>query len=186
MNTMRALLFALLVAALPAAATELPGDSIYQLSIKLTDQNGKNFHLADRRGKPQLISMFYTSCPYVCPLVIEALKKTQHALAPDKLAVLLVSFDPTRDTRARLGETFAQRHLDASSWTLARTESDSVRELAAALDIQYRALANGDINHTAALILLDADGRIVARTDKIGEADPEFVTVVKNALRAAK
>ena len=182
MNVVRVLLFALLTGALPTLAAELPGDSIYQLPIKLTDEKGKNFQFAERRGKPQLISMFYTSCPYVCPLIIDTLKKTQRALAPAKVAVLLVSFDPERDTPKRLQQVFVERKLDAASWTLARTDANDVRQLAAVLDLQYRALANGDINHSAALVLIDGDGRIVARTDKIGEVDADFVAAVRSTL----
>ena len=172
--------------AAPAVAVELPGDSLYQLPIALVDQNGHGSTLADRRGKPQLVSMFYTSCQYVCPLIIETLKKTQRALGERERAqvqVLLVSFDPARDTPRRLGEVYAERHLDASSWTLARTEPADVRKLAALLDIQYRALANGEVNHSSALVLLDAQGRIVARTDKIGEVDAEFVAKITAALK---
>ncbi len=175
----------LLLALAPALAAELPGDSIYRLPIALVDQGCRVQHLVDRRGKPQLISMFYTSCQYVCPLIIDSLRKTQHALTPSeraKLDVLLVSFDPARDTPARLKEVFDQRNLDPASWTLARTEVSNVRKLAAVLGIQYRALANRDINHTTALVLLDANGRILARTDKIGELDPDFVAAVRKTL----
>jgi protein SCO1/2 len=175
----------LLFALAPALASELPGDSIYRLPIALVDQSGRVQHLVDRRGKPQLISMFYTSCQYVCPLIIDSLRKTQHALTPSeraKLDVLLVSFDPARDTPARLKEVFDQRNLDPASWTLARTEVSNVRKLAAVLGIQYRALANRDINHTTALVLLDANGRIMARTDKLGELDPDFVAAVRKIL----
>lgn len=172
-----------------AMAAELPGDSIYRLPLALTDQDGHASNLADRRGKPQLVSMFYTSCPYICPLVIDTLKKTQRALPPEersRLAVLLVSFDPDRDTPERLHDVFGERKLDVATWTLARTDATDVRKLAAVLDIQYRALANRDINHTSALILLDADGRIVARTDKIGEVDADFVSAISRLLGQTK
>jgi protein SCO1/2 len=167
------------------AAGPLPGDSIYHLSLALTDQDGKNFHLVDRRGKPQLVSMFYTSCPYVCPLVIDTLKKTQNELSPAEsaqLQVLLVSFDPERDTAQRLKETFDERKVDARAWTMARTEARGVRKLAATLGIQYRELANREINHSVALVLLDGDGRIAAKTDKFGVVDPDFVAEVHKLL----
>jgi protein SCO1/2 len=171
------------------AAAELPGDSIYRLPIALTDQDGKDFHLADRRGTLQLVSMFYTSCPYVCPLIIDTIKKTQHALTADeqrKLQVLLVSFDPERDTVERLKETFGQRKIDVATWTLARTATPSVRKLAAVLGVQYRALANREINHSTSIVLLDKDGRIIARTDKLGEIDAEFVAALHKALAASE
>jgi protein SCO1/2 len=156
-----------------ASLTPLPGDSIYRLPIALTDQAGKDSHLADRRGAPQLVSMFYTSCQYVCTLIIDTMKKTQRALSAGEqaqLKVLLVSFDPERDSAARLAEVFAERKLDTVSWTLACTDASSVRKLAAVLGVQYRAL--------------DAQGRIVARTDKLGDVDPEFVAALHEALGA--
>jgi len=180
------ILFALLMllgGARTAAAAELPGASVYRLDIVLVDQEGHGFRLGERRAKPVLVSMFYTSCQYVCPLIIDSLRKTQAALARDggaKIDVLLVSFDPQRDTPARLKQVFAERKLDAS-WTLARTDAASVRKLAAVLDIQYRALANGDLNHSSAITLLAGDGRILARTDKLGEVDAEFVDKVRAA-----
>jgi protein SCO1/2 len=67
-------------------------------------------------------------------------------------------------------------------WSLARTDARNVRKLAALLDIQYRAIDNGDFNHSTALILVDAKGRIVGRTAMLAGADPSFVKLVKNTL----
>ena len=176
-------MLALFACAGTAPAAELPGASVYRLDIALIDQDGRGFRLGERQGKPVLISMFYTSCQYVCPLIIDSLRKTQAALARDGGAsfdVLLVSFDPQRDTPARLAQVFAERKLGAN-WTLARTDAASVRKLAAVLDIQYRALANGDLNHSSSITLLGEDGRLLARTDKIGEVDAEFVVKVRAA-----
>jgi protein SCO1/2 len=182
-----ALLLVLMCTTAPAGPRELPGDSIYQLDIPLVDQNGHAFDLAQRRGKPQLVSMFYTSCQYVCPLLVDTLRKTQKALPAaqrKKLDVLLISFDPGRDNPRRLKEVFAERKLDASHWTLSRTETPNVRKLAAVLDIEYKLLPGGDFNHSTSLILLDANGRIVARTSKIGETDPQFVAAISRTLSA--
>lgn len=167
------------------ATTALPGDSVYQLDVPLVDQDGRRLHLADRRGKPQLISMFYTSCQYVCPLIIDTLQKTEHALAAadrTRVEVTLVSFDPATDTPPALKKVADERHVLSPRWLLTRTEAPQVRKLAAVLGIQYRELQNHDFNHTSVLILLDADGRIVARTDKIGEVDPRFVAEIERAI----
>jgi len=168
-----------------ASAAELPGDSIYRLDIPLVDHNGAGFHLADRRGRPQLVSMFYTSCQFVCPLVLDTLRMTERSLRADeqgRLDVLVVSFDPERDTPIQLKSVFDKRRLDSERWTLARTEAPNVRKLAAALDIRYRVLADGEINHATALVLLDADGRIVARSSVLGEVDPVFVAAIRATL----
>lgn len=170
----------------PAAASALPADSVYQLAIALTDQQGRASQLAERRGHPALVSMFYTSCQAVCPMLIDALRDTEGKLSPQeraRLSILMVSFDPEHDTVAVLKRTADERGLDSAHWTLARTDARSVRKFAAVLGIQYRALKNGDFNHTSALVLLDADGRVAGRSTQLGSADPAFVKLVRAAVQ---
>ena len=105
-------------------------------------------------------------------------------MPPDrsKIDVLLVSIDPDHDSPDKLKIVADKRKLDTPRWTLARTEADHVRKLAAVLDIQYRALADGEFNHSSALILLDTQGRIVARSDKIGAADPALAAALQRLV----
>jgi protein SCO1/2 len=132
--------------------------------------------------------MFYTSCQFVCPMLVEAIRATQGKLADgerQRLNVLMVTFDPQHDTVAVLQKTAKERQLEDAHWTLARTEAPNVRKLASVLGVQYKALGNGDFNHTTALILLDADGRIVGRTSQLGDADPAFVKLLKTTIATA-
>lgn len=169
------------------AEARLPADSVYQLALTLTDQQGRALALAAGRGHPVLVSMFYTSCQFVCPMLVEALRATEAQLSAAERArvtVLMVTIDPEHDSVAVLERTARQRELDTGRWSLARTDAASVRKLAAVLGIQYRALANGEFNHSTALILLDGEGRIAARTAQLGNADPAFVRRVKASLAA--
>lgn len=173
--------------ATPAQApSALPSDSVYQLPLVLTDQHGKARDWGKRRGQPQLVAMFYSNCRFICPLIIESGKAVQRQLSPaqlDKLGVLYISMDPARDTPARLAQVVKERRIDDARWTLASPRAADVRSVAGVLDIRYRQLSDGEFNHTSALILLDANGRIIARTEKMGsEVDPAFVAAVKKAL----
>ena len=171
-------------AAKPAPA--LPGDSIYQLPLPLTDSNGQTRDWRTLRGKPHLVSMFYTSCQYICPLIVESGKAVERQLTPaqqKKLGVVLISMDPARDDPAALKKVAEQRKLDTTRWTLASPPAGEVRAVAGVLGIRYRLLADGEFNHSSALILVDAHGRILARTEKIGsKPDPEFVAAVRKAV----
>jgi protein SCO1/2 len=187
--TLHRLLLAILLLALPLAgqgAAELPGDSVYRLGDAFTDQAGQPFTLADRRGRPQLVAMFYTSCQYVCPLIVDSAKGVEHELAPDerqRLGILLISLDPARDDTAALARVAAKRQLDPERWTLARTDATSVRRVAAVLGVRYRALVDGEFNHTSTLVLLDGEGRVLARTARLGSVpDPAFLAAVRAAL----
>jgi protein SCO1 len=163
----------------------LPRDSVYQLPLQLTDQSGRTSDWRTRRGKPQLVSMFYTSCQYICPLIVDSGKTVEKNLTPaqqQKLGILLVSMDPRRDTPAALQAIVDKRHLDTARWTLASPPVGDVRAAAGVLGIRYRQLADGEFNHTSALVLLDANGRILARTEQVGSRpDPEFIAAVRAA-----
>jgi protein SCO1/2 len=174
------------LAAAPAKAPPLPSDSVYQLPLKLTDQHGKSWDWRRKRGQPQLVSMFYSSCQYICPLIVESGKAVERALTPAqraRLGVMMISMDPARDTPATLARMARQRHIDDRRWSLASPAADDVRSVAGVLDVRYRQLSDGEFNHTSVLILLDAGGRMLARTEKIGsDVDPAFVAKVRAAL----
>jgi protein SCO1/2 len=180
-------LAALLALPSSAAGPAIPADSVYQLDAPFSDQAGDTFTLAQRRGKPQLVAMFYTSCKFVCPLIVDSAKGVEHALTDDeraRLGILLVSLDPARDDTAALKSVFDKRRLDAAHWTLARTSESNVRSLAALLGVRYRALADGEFNHTSSLVLLDAEGRRVASSNALGaKPDPAFLEAVRKTLQ---
>ena len=185
-----ACLFASGAAEARPVATPIPGNSVYQLQATLVDASGRPRKWADFRGQPRIATMFYSSCPYMCPLIIESGKAIDKSLTPAqraRLGVVMVSLDAKRDSPAVLAALVRKRGIDPDRWTLLRPAPEDVRSLAAVLGIKYRALADGEFNHTSVLILLDADGRILARTETIGsKPDPEFLTAVRKALAPRK
>lgn len=180
-----ALLFA--ASALAPARAQLPGDSIYQLQSALVNQDGRSLALDLHQGHPTVVSMFYGSCPHVCPMLIATIRHHERQLdeaSRGRLRVLMVSLDPQRDTPPKLQE-LAQRHrLDLQRWTLARFAEQDVRLLAAALGIRYRRLPDGEFNHSTVITLLDGDGRVLHQTSSLAAANPEFVDALRRATAA--
>ena len=116
MKSLSALLLTLFVAA--ALADTTPSDSIYQLNIALTSQANQVIKLDVYRGQPTLITMFYGSCPNVCPLLIETLQNAERSLDTKdrtRLRVIMVSIDPDRDTPTALA-IVAKNHLSFASY----------------------------------------------------------------------
>jgi len=171
-----------------ATATALPGESLYHLQVELTDQHGRTLHWADLRGRPQLVSMFYGNCHLMCPLILENAKALQARLPAagrGRLGVAMITLDPARDTPAALAR-IADRHRSPADWRFLRPDADDVRALASVLDVRYRFRDDGSINHTSVLVLLDADGRVLARSEIAGAApDPDFLEQVRSALADA-
>lgn len=171
--------------ALAAASTAsaLPGDSLYRLNPHLTDQDGKPFELGWLQGGPVLVSMFYSSCQMVCPVLFETVAQTINSLpapARDRIRILMVTFDPERDTVAVLKDT-ATKHSCDQHWSIVRGSPAAVRQIAAALGVQYRRLASGEFNHSTSVLLLDTQGRITQRSGSLGAVDPALVTALRQA-----
>ncbi|MEW6167062.1 MAG: SCO family protein [Pseudomonadota bacterium] len=184
MRTSAALAAAL---ALNVGAQPLPEDSVYQLQMPLRTQAGADAPLDVYRGHPVLISMFYASCGYVCPMLVHSLQRLDQGLdapARAKLRVLLVSFDAERDTPEVLKETAAKHGVDTTRWTLASAAPEDVRKLAAVLGIRYRKLPDGGFNHATIVTLLDGDGRALARSERPAQPDAELIDALRKAAAA--
>jgi protein SCO1 len=182
MHSMKALSLALLIAS-NALAAPLPRDSIYALEAPLVDQSGRALQLADKRGRAQVVVMFYTSCSFICPTIIDTVQDLDRKLSVDerqRLGVLMISLDPQRDGPAALKATADKRQLDLTRWTLVQPRPADLRVIAGVLGLRFRPLAGGEVNHTGVLVLLDAEGRIVARSAKTsGEVEPQFLKQVR-------
>ncbi len=152
----------------PAAADEPPPasftkDSLYQTDVRFADDTGRPFALGELRGRPVLVSMFFASCSYACPLIVADLTRVRSALPEavrDEVVILLVSFDSERDTPEVLRTYRADRLLD-KQWVLLRGESDAVRELATLLGVSYKLESDGQYAHTNLITVLNREGEVV-------------------------
>lgn len=172
-------------ATLPPAAQAAPGLPLYDLPLELTDQTGAAIRLDVFRGHPVVISMFYSSCPYACPTLIADVQRLLASLPPARsaqLRVLLVSFDPERDTAERLAELSRKHRLDPQIVKLARGAPEGVRELAAVLGIKYRKLAGGDFDHSSVITAVDRQGRIAGSREGLGRGSQDLVGLVEPVL----
>ena len=151
-------------AARTAPATPLADKSLYQLESTWTSDVGKDVKLGVLRGRPQIVAMFFTTCEYACPIIVENMKSIEKAM-PENLRgqvdFLLVSFDVERDTVEELKAYRAKKELATARWTLLRGKEDDVRELAALLGINYQRDARGQFSHSNTISVLNAEGELV-------------------------
>ncbi len=178
-------LFASLALAADPDVAPSSNESVYQVDIKLQDQNGQTQPWSANKGRVRIVTMFYSSCPHTCPLTIESIKLLEshlHALSRERLEVDLISLDPDRDTPEKLKASAKSRGVDELRWHLYRTNAADVRLIAALLGIQYRKLPDGEFNHSSTLILLDMKGHILARSEQNGKEDQKFIIAVARAL----
>lgn len=169
-----------------SAPTELASHSIYHLKEPLISQSGVHIGLDVHSGHPVLITMFYSSCPAACPLLIDnlrAVERTLDAQQRSRLRVLMISVDPVRDTPGALAHFATERHLDLSRWTLVHAEAPSVRRIAAMLSIQYRQLPNGDFNHSSIVSVLSPQGEIIHQSSVTSSVDTALLAALTPLLQ---
>lgn len=170
--------------ALPAAP--FAKNSIYQLDPTFTDDTGKLFALGSLRGRPVVLTMFFASCGYACPLTVTDMLAIQGRLPAglrDQAVFVLVSFDGARDTSEVLAKYRAQRAL-GGQWLLLHGGDDAVRELAALLGVKFKPEADGAFSHSNLVTILNAEGAIVHQraglAGGLDEAAAALVATIRN------
>ena len=179
---------ALLLLSLAAAEGEppLPPDSIYNLQVPVEDQSEEITGLDRYKGQPVLVTMFYASCPHVCPMLISTIRQLESKLSPEELSelrVITISIDPERDVPALLLETMQRHSVDANRWSMVRPQAGDLRAIAGVFGVKYKQLPDGEFSHSTKIILLDRDGVTVASSDQIGRQDVVFLESIKTSLR---
>jgi protein SCO1/2 len=149
------------------------------LNIPLVDSSGKSFTLASLKGQTVVIANFLTSCHEICPMTTITMREIGNAVMAsplkNKVKVLEVSVDGTRDTPARL--TAYQANFQDKSWTLAtgtpanltkfwayfgssntKVPYTAAEKKALPLDWQTGKPSEFDISHTDMVVIVDAKG----------------------------
>lgn len=145
--------------------------SLHDLDMSWRDQDGRARTIAGLGGRPLVVAMVYTTCAHTCPLILADLKQLEGALTPaqrEGMTFVLVSLDPEHDTPAQLNRFASDSRLDPARWTLLTGTDTDVRMLAAALGVRYRPGADGEIAHSNALTIVDADGAIAYQQRGVG------------------
>jgi protein SCO1/2 len=131
--------------------------------------------------------MFYASCPYACPTLISDVKRLEQMLDEKARAgtrVLLVTFDPDRDTPEKLTELARTHKVDTTRWRFARAPKDDTRDLANVLGLKYRQLENGEFNHSSVITVIDGGGNIRGRVEGLEQPNADLVATLQKLARA--
>lgn len=160
--------------------------SLYQTDARFTDDAGRPVALGSLRGRPVVLTMFYSSCGYACPMLVSDMARIRELVPTglrDEVAFVLVSFDVVRDTPPVLRAYRENRHLDAQ-WLLLHGADADVRELAALLGVKYKQEADGNFAHSNLLTVLNREGEIVHQ--RTGLKDGHVEAAAALAALAAK
>lgn len=163
---------------------ENAGSSIFLLDSKWQNQDGKELHLKDLKGKNLVVVMIFTSCRTACPILVADMKKVHAKIAEHKLndtSLVLISIDPTNDTPEVLKKFAADRNMDQAPWIFLRSDEDATRELANVLAMKYKKISPIEFSHSNIISVFNRNGELVSQEEGSG-INSEAVAETVNKL----
>ncbi|MDO8350145.1 MAG: SCO family protein [Gallionella sp.] len=127
------------------------------------NHSGRKVSLSDYRGKPLIISMIYTHCPFICVTTtrnLTALKESREALGADSFGVLTIGFDTDNDTPEAM-DNFAKRlDVKVPNWEFVSADAETINKLSKDLGFVFMPAPEGGFNHTTQTTFIDANGKV--------------------------
>jgi len=169
-------------------------------NVSLTDQDGRKFTLAGYRGKALAVTFIYRECPLpdYCIRMSQnfsnaAIQLNDNAEFKDKMRLLTISFDPARDTPAKLKE-YGIGYLgnpakpDFTVWQLAVGDDKNVRTLADFFGLKYEVNAENkaEINHNLVTAVIAPDGKVAKMLPGNRWTTDDLLRELKNVSDLAK
>lgn len=171
---------------LPDPPAPVPEDSLYALDVDLVNQSGAKTSIDVWRGHPTLVSMIYASCPMACPILMNDLKTLEAQLQPDTRAqtrVLLITLDPAQDGPKELAEVAKGYNVDTTRWQLVRGSELDTKTMAQHLDVEFAMRADGEMDHTSLIALLNPEGQIIDSLFGLQQDNKPFIARLDGLAR---
>lgn len=144
-------------------------------------------------GHVYVANFFFTSCPHICPSMMEHMKRLQEKTDDiEELIILSHTIDPERDSIPRLKEYIQEREIDTRNWHLLYNE----REYTHYMGIEGYMLsiveseeeADGGFLHSEYFVLVDRDRHIRGmyngtKTEEVDQLAEDIRELIKNEYK---
>ncbi|MCA9601252.1 MAG: SCO family protein [Myxococcales bacterium] len=163
-------------------------------SFALTTQRGAAFGEGDFVGKLTAVNFIFTSCPTICPVIVERTRSVQAALKAASPRARIVSFsvDPETDTPEVLAKFAAKHGADESVWTFVTGDAGTLGEAVvhgfkvAVGERTPRADGAYDILHASHFVLVDDKAEIRGYYPSDADGAARLVAAVAELEKTAK
>jgi protein SCO1/2 len=155
--------------ALPGAKMAMEGDEVPNFTLR--NQDNREIHIKDYRGKALLLTFIYTRCPVpdYCTLMSDNFAQIDRALGQDpelysKTHLLSISIDPEYDTPKVLrsyGAAHTERYQNETfaHWEFAGGTNEQVKSIAQFFGLTYFP-ENDQIIHALRTVIVNPDGKV--------------------------
>jgi protein SCO1 len=155
--------------AMPSAQMAKPGDEVPNFTLR--NQDNREIHIKDYRGRTLLLTFIYTRCPVpdYCTLMSDNLAQIDRALgqAPElygRTHLLSISIDPEYDTPKVLrsyGAAHTERYQNETfaHWEFAGGTKEQVKDIAQFFGLTYFP-EKDQIIHALRTVIVNPDGKV--------------------------
>ncbi|TAM58756.1 SCO family protein [bacterium] len=169
-----------------------PGDELP--NVPFVDQRGQPVRFSDFRGKTTLLTVIYTRCTDICPVITRKFVSIASTVSPKEFHFVELTIDPNYDTPSVL-QAYARKYgANDSRWTFLTGESREVGRLLAQLGISSvhgsdHVTVAGDqqvgasdtlIDHSEPLVIIDKNGRIGSIIQNAAVSPSEIVAQARH------
>lgn len=141
-------------------------DTIYHVvpDYALMDQDSQLVTNEIVKGKIHVANFFFTSCPAICPAMIEQMKRFQELTNDiEELVIFSHTIDPERDSIPKLRQYIQDREIDTHNWHFLYGERQYIHDLGKEgymVNAMEDEAAEGGFLHSEHFVLIDREGHI--------------------------
>ena len=154
----------------------------------LTNQSGHLVRAEELRGRFAVISVVFTGCQEVCPLLMSRLVQAQAeartAGLTSSVRFVSITLDPATDTPDLLKSYAARFGADTDTWDFLTGEPREVERVVRALGV-IAVNDGGRLGHEGPVLLVDARGDIVRQYTGTAELAARIVADVRRLRPSA-
>lgn len=143
-------------------------DTVYPIipAFSFTNQEGKLVTNKTYKGKMWIVEFFFASCPTICPIMNNQLKRLHKTLskdALDELQFLSFTIDPTHDNPAVLKKYQATHQVNYKNWDFLTGNEAETHRLGIQNFLTFAGKDDesaGGYAHSGSFTLVDAQGHV--------------------------
>lgn len=174
----------LLIVFISSINFSLATESVYDLEINFENADGKKINMKDLKGNIQVLSMIYTRCKTICPVIINNMKKIEQEIIKNKIKNVkftLITLDPENDKTEQIKNFVKEKKIN--NWEVLRTSKEDTLKIAMATGIRYKKENSDEYTHSNIIIVIGKNGDIKIKHPGLEKNYKKIIKIINESCK---